>query len=108
MEYIKKLAVMVDLFLEKTAKKGKSKSELKDGDFLFVEGKHPKVKEGRHFPIDTEARARNALSQVNKLTVKPDWWKSTLKELVAAVAKGVKRRYKNIEISDASKKPGKG
>lgn len=92
---------------EKVAKKSDSKKEKPRDDFIFP-STHPKVKEGDHFPINTEGRARNALARANQYSKAPPWYKGSLSDLVSTVAKAVKRKYKGIEVSEASKKPGKG
>jgi hypothetical protein len=88
---------------EKLAKK-KSKPR---GDFIFPSS-HSKVKEGDHFPINTEGRARNALARANQYSKAPSWYTGSLSDLVQTVARAVKRKYKNIEVSEAAKVPGKG
>lgn len=104
--FAEKVAKLADLFY-KEAKKAKKKSKLPETSFIFPKS-HPKVKSGDHFPIDTEGRARNALSQVNKYKKVPKWWNGTqVSELVNAVTRAVKKRYPGIEISEKSKKPGK-
>lgn len=94
-------AEVVTRLIEKYAK------EKPKDDFIFP-STHPKVKSGDHFPINTENRARNALAQVNKFDKAPDWWKGSVKELVNTVTKAVKKKYPDIEVSKAAKKPGKG
>jgi hypothetical protein len=84
------------------AKKSKER-----GSFIFP-STHSKVKSGDHFPIDTEGRARNALARANQYSKAPKWWSGSLQELVSAVARAVHSKYKNIEVSKKSKKPGKG
>ena len=59
-----------------------------------------------HFPIDTEARARNALARVNQYSKSPPWWTGSLQELVNSVVRAVKKQYKGIEVSKESAKPG--
>lgn len=60
-----------------------------------------KVKDDKdHFPIDTENRARNALSRSTAYKRKPKWFNGTLTELKDAVKKAVKKAYPNIEVTD--------
>lgn len=61
-----------------------------------------------HFPINDAAQARNALARANQFSKVPDWYKGSLQSLVNAVAKAVKKHYPSIDVSKASKKPGKG
>ena len=58
--------------------------------------------------INDVNQARNALARANQYTSVPDWYNGTLKELVSAVVKAVGNKYKSIDISEKSKKPGKG
>jgi hypothetical protein len=82
------------------------KKEKARGAFIFPKS-HPKVKEGDHFPINTEGRARNALARANQYSKAPSWYRGSLSELVNTVARAVKRKYPGIEVSKKSKKPGK-
>lgn len=69
---------------------------------------HPKVKDNKdHFPLGDADQARNALARANQYSSAPDWWDGSLKELVNAVARKVKKEYPSIDVSEASKKPGK-
>lgn len=69
---------------------------------------HPKVKDEKdHFPINDAGQARNALSRANQYSSAPKWWKGSLKELVGAVHRAVTKHYKNINVTEDSKKPGK-
>lgn len=61
-----------------------------------------------HFPITSEAQARNALARANQFSSVPAWYKGSLQSLVSTVAKKVKAKYPSIEVSKAAKKPGKG
>ena len=61
-----------------------------------------------HFPINSEAQARNALARVNQFDKAPPWWSGSLQSLVNTVAKAVKSKYKGIEVSKKSTKPKKG
>jgi hypothetical protein len=70
---------------------------------------HPKVTDEKdHFPINDAGQARNALSRANQYSSAPEWWKGSLQELVNAVHRAVKKHYKDIDVTKASKKPGKG
>ena len=77
-------------------------------DFIFPKT-HSKVKDKKdHFPINTEGRARNALARANQFSKAPPWYSGSLESLVKTVASAVKRKYKGIDVSKKSKKPGKG
>jgi len=69
----------------------------------------PKVKDNKdHFPINDADQARNALSRANQYSKVPSWYDGSLEELVNAVARKVHSEYPSIEVSEESKKPGKG
>lgn len=61
-----------------------------------------------HYPINSIDQARNALQRASQYKKVPDWFNGSLKELVETVARKVKRHYPSIEVSEKSKKPGKG
>src|SRR5690606_1898804 len=78
------------------------------GDYIFPHT-HAKVEGTKdHFPINTEGRARNALARANQFSSAPEWYKRSLKELVSTVARAVKKKYPSIDVTEKSKKPGKG
>lgn len=99
---------MLDSIIEKMAAKNKKTKGETRGDCVF-QSTHPKVKDGKdHFPINSEAQARNALARVNQFEEAPPWYDGSLKSLVSSVAKAVENKYKDIEVSKSAKKPGKG
>jgi len=115
MEKILKLAESFEAELTKTAK-GKKEKKDKDpkaktrnrGDCVFPAGSS-KVKDDKdHFPINSEAQARNALARANQYSASPPWYSGSLQSLVSAVSRAVHKKYKGIEVSKKSKKPGKG
>ena len=63
--------------------------------------------ENGHFPIDTENRARAALSYVNKYKKLPSWAKKrgikSLQALVTKVTNAVEKKYPGIEVSEEAK-----
>jgi hypothetical protein len=94
---------------KKAAKKPTKKTKSRTRPEPIFDSKHPKIKDNKdHFPIDTEARARNALARVNQFEKSPPWYDGSLESLVSTVTKAVRKKYKDIEISEAAKKPGKG
>jgi hypothetical protein len=100
---IKQIKEMADEF-EKVAS-GKEKPR---GEFIFPKT-HASVSDGSdHFPINTEGRARSALSRANQFDKSPPWYKGSLQGLINAVSRAVHKKYPGIEISEKSKKPGKG
>jgi hypothetical protein len=77
-------------------------------DYTFKpNSKKVKDKKG-HFPVDSESQARDALGRANQYKKSPPWYDGSLQELVDAVVRKVHGKYPDIEISEASKKPGKG
>lgn len=85
------------------------KAKVRNKQSPVFDAKHPKVKDNKdHFPLGSESQARNALARANQFKKAPEWWSGTLEQLVSAVVKAVGKEYKGIEISDKSKKPGKG
>lgn len=98
-------ADILDSIIQKmAAKEKKTKSRSKPSPIF--DAKHPKIKDNKdHFPIDTEARARNALARVNQYSKAPPWYSGSLESLVSTVVKAVKRKYKGIEVSEAAKSP---
>jgi hypothetical protein len=78
------------------------------GEFIFPKT-HPKVKDKKdHFPINTIGRGRNALARANQFSKAPEWYNGSLESFVSSVARAVKSKYKDIEVSKAAKKPGPG
>tara|TARA_Y100000310_G_C20693011_1_gene823625 strand:+ start:1284 stop:1832 length:549 start_codon:yes stop_codon:yes gene_type:complete len=62
-----------------------------------------------HFPINTKARGENALAQASKYKSLPSWATGlSLTKLVKKIQSAVHSKYPEIEITDASAKPGKG
>lgn len=89
-------------------KKLDPKAKVRNRPSPIFDATHPKVTDNKdHFPIDTEARARNALARANQFKKAPSWWKGSLQELLNAVARAVKKHYKGIEVSKEATKPGK-
>ena len=67
-----------------------------------------KVKDGKnHFPINTAAQARNALSRVSQYKKVPKWYDGSLSSLVKEVQSKVKSKYPSIKTTKKSAKPGK-
>lgn len=78
------------------------------GDVVF-DAKSSKVKDDKdHFPINSKAQARNALSRVAQYKSSPDWYKGSLKSLQTAVRRAVKAKYKDIEVSESVEETRKG
>lgn len=95
----------IDEKKEAGAKKPAKYKTVKDEDFVFSDG--GKVT-GWHFPINTKARGKNALQRANQFDSSPEWYKGSLKSLVTKVANAVKKKYPDIEVTEKSKKLGKG
>ena len=95
------LEELVSLIKEK--KKKDPKAKVRNRGTVVFPAESSKVKDDKdHFPINSEAQARNALSRASQYS------KGTLKSLVSAVQRKVKAKYKGIETTKASAKPGKG
>lgn len=93
---------------EKLAK-GDPKAKVRNRGTCVFPAEHSSVTDDKdHFPINNEEQAQNALSRVNQYKKSPDWYRGSLQSLVNAVVRAVHRKYPGIEISEASKKPGKG
>ena len=85
------------------------KAKVRNRGTVVFPAESSKVKDDKdHFPINSEAQARNALSRASQYSKVPKWYKGSLKSLVATVQRKVKAKYKGIETTKASKKPGKG
>lgn len=106
--YNDKIEIIANEFI-KAAKKLDPKAKVRNrGDCVFL-AEHPKNKSDKDkFPINSEAQARNALARANQFSSVPEWYSGSLESLVSSVVKAVKKKYKNIEVSKASSKPGKG
>lgn len=94
--------------LVKNAKKDPKAQVRNRGKVVFpAESSNVKDKKD-HFPINDADQARNALARANQFSSAPEWYKGSLQSLVSAVARAVHKHYPKIEVSKASKKPGKG
>jgi len=102
----------IDEALDEAAKKKgrplkKGAAKRSRGDCVF-QSTHSKVTDNAdHFPINSENQARNALARANQYKSAPKWYKGSLDSLVKAVAKAVKKKYPDIEVSKAAERPGK-
>ena len=95
--------------IDEAGKKKDPKAKLRNrGDVVFP-AESPKVTDDKdHFPINNKNQARNALARANQYSSSPKWYKGKLTDLVKKVANAVKRKYKDIDVSKAAEKPGKG
>lgn len=78
------------------------------GDVIFPADSKDVNDDKDHFPYNSEAQARNALSRANQYKEAPKWYNGSLTKLVKRVASAVKKKYKGIDVTAASSKPGKG
>lgn len=102
------LAMEADALLDKIAKTN-PKAKVRNRGTVIFPANSRKVKDKKdHFPINSESQARNALARANAFKKVPPWFKGSLEDLVSAVVSAVKRKYKKIDISEKSEKPGKG
>lgn len=79
---------------------GRTKTDLASGTVAGMSSK--RVIDGKsHFPVDTENRARSAVSRVMRLRSAPDWFMGSVAELRDLVKAGVAERHPNLSISVA-------
>lgn len=103
--FMRDLLLLSRIFKEAADPKAKVRNR---GDVVFP-AESSKVKDNEdHFPINSEDQARNALARANQYSSAPEWYSGSLSSLVSAVARAVKSKYKDIDVSEKSKKPGKG
>ena len=94
--------------LIKVAKKD-PKAKVRNRGKVVFPAESSSVKDKKdHFPINDADQARNALARANQFSSAPEWYKGSLQSLVSAVARAVHKHYPSIDVSKASKKPGKG
>lgn len=100
MNSFEKLALLADQF-EKLAAESR-------GDCVFKAntGKNKSSKD--HFPINSEAQARDALSRASDYSSAPEWYDGDLQSLVNEVARKVHLNYSSIKETSKSTTPGKG
>src|ERR1700748_2929299 len=78
------------------------------GDCVFPKD-HPKNKSNKdRFPINNENQARNALARANQYSSAPEWYDGSLQSLLNSVAKKVKSKYPDINVTKKSTNRGKG
>lgn len=107
-EFINKVAIFSEKFLKEAKKHDKGAAVRNRGTCVFP-AEHPSVKDDKdHFPITSEAQARNALARASQYSKAPSWYKGSLQSLVSAVQRAVHKKYKGIKVTEKSKKPGKG
>lgn len=83
----------------KEKKKLNPKAKVRNRPSPIFPADHAKVKDEKdHFPINTAARARNALARSHQFSEAPEWWKGSLKDLQNAVARAVKKEYPSIDV----------
>jgi len=100
-----------DLF-EKIAKSNDKKLDPRAkvrsrGDCVFPASKGKNKSSKDHFPINSLAQARNALSRASQYDKVPEWFAGSLEELVRAVSRKVHQKYPSIKVTEKGKKPGK-
>lgn len=81
------------------AKKEDPKAKVRNRPECIFDNTSKLVKDNKdHFPIDTLARAKNALAQVNKYDEVPEWFNGDLKKLMKMVVSAVKAKYPEINV----------
>ena len=94
---------------KKKKSRKKASAKVRNRGTVVFSAKSSKVNDDKdHFPINSEAQARDALARASQYSSVPTWYKGSLKSLVAAVQRKVRGKYKGIKTTKASKKPGKG
>lgn len=90
-------------------KLSKGEAKVRSRGTCVFPAEHSSVKDNKdHFPINSEDQARNALARANQYSSAPEWYSGSLQSLVNAVARKVHGKYPGIEVTEKSKKPGKG
>jgi hypothetical protein len=94
---------------KKSVKELDPKAKVRNRGKCVFPADHPKVKDQKdHFPLKNVAQARNALARANQFSSAPEWFKGSIEEFVNTIHRAVKKEYPSIEVTEASKKPGKG
>jgi hypothetical protein len=76
------------------------------GNVVFA-ADNAKVKDKKdHFPINSEAQARNALARAGQYSTVPPWFNGTLEELKQMIADAVKSKFPSIEVTEAKEMQG--
>jgi hypothetical protein len=77
------------------------------GDVVFPAESSAVKDDKDHFPINSEAQARNALARASQYSSSPSWYGGSLDSLVKKVSSAVHKKYPSIKVSKAGKTPGK-
>jgi hypothetical protein len=77
------------------------------GDVVFPAESNSVKDDKDHFPINSEAQARNALARASQYSSSPSWYSGSLDTLVKKVSSAVHKKYPGIKVSKAGKTPGK-
>jgi hypothetical protein len=86
-------------FAKKTEKKLDPKAKVRNRGTVCVPASQAKDKKD-HFPINSEAQARNALARVHQYKSVPSWYGGSLKSLQELVSRKVHSKYKGIGKSE--------
>jgi mannose-6-phosphate isomerase-like protein (cupin superfamily) len=78
------------------------------GHVVFPAGSKSVKDDKDHFPINSEAQARNALARANQYSSAPEWYTGSVSSLVKRVSSAVHGKYPGIKQTKASSTPGKG
>jgi len=90
---------------ESKEKEHNPKAALRNRGEVVFPAESSKVKDDKdHFPINSKAQARNAISRANQFAEAPKWYKGSAQDLVDSVIKAVKKKYPDMEISQEAKK----
>lgn len=99
----KAAALQMILVAKKQEKKLDPKAKVRNRGTVCVPASSAKDKKD-HFPINSEAQARNALARVHQYKSVPSWYSGSLKSLQELVSRKVHSKYKGIGKSDKKKK----
>lgn len=103
-----KLEKELQLLSEKKGRPHDPKAEVRNrGDVVFPAGSSKVTDDKDHFPINSEAQARNALARASQYSSVPSWYKGSLTDLVKKVQSKVHGKYPGIKVTEKSAKPGK-
>lgn len=90
---------------ESTEREHDPKAAVRNRGEVVFPAESSKVKDDKdHFPINSKAQARNAISRGNQFSEAPEWYKGSAQDLVNAIIKAVKKKYPDMEISKEAKK----
>jgi len=80
-----------------------AKAKAKSRGACILPAEHAKVTDDKdHYPINSAAQARNALSRVGQHDSSPKWYNGSLASLQKMVKNAVKKAYPSIEVAESA------